>query len=148
EGVRYALATPTAALPAVAGPLTNGLGARLLPVDDDREPVELAGRLKASTPHRPLRAEDGEAVVRAVLGGLVRIRRHEQLVLQLVLGPRRVPLAIPDRSPSSVVAPWWLIAWHGNGGLIDGEKRAALRAKVADHGFACTIRLGVTAPTP
>ena len=35
----------------------------------------------------------------------------------------------------------------GNGGQIDGEKRSALRTKVADFGFACTIRLGVTAAT-
>lgn len=148
SGVRYLVGTSAAALPSVAGPLRSELGARLLPLPAERQPVTLAGRLKASTRHRPLRTDEAEAVVRAMLGSLTRVRRGEQLVLQLVLGPRRVPLAIPNQSPSSVVAPWWLVAWHGNGGLLDGEKRAALRAKVADHGFACTVRLGVSAGTP
>lgn len=148
RGVQYRLATPTAALPSIAAPLKNILGARLLTLPGERQPIELAGRLKASTRHRPLRISDSEAVVRAVLGGLTRVRRGEQLVLQVVLGPRRVPLAIPNQSPSSLVAPWWLVAWHGNGGLLDGEKRAALRSKVADHGFACTVRLGVSASAP
>ena len=148
SGVRYLVGTSAAALPSITAPLTNELGARLLPLQGERQPVASAGRLKASTRHRPLRIDDAETVVRAVLGSLTRVRRGEQLVLQLVLGPRRVPLAIPNQSPSSVVAPWWLIAWYGNGGLLDGEKRAALRAKVADHGFACTVRLGVSAATP
>ena len=146
-GVRYLLAAPPVALASVGTPLRTGLGAKLLPKGVERRPIVTAGRLKASTRHRPLRADDAEAVVRAVLGALVRVTGDEQLVLQVVLGPRRVPLAVPNQSPSSVVAPWWYVAWHGNGGLIDGEKRAALRAKVADHGFACTVRLGVTATT-
>jgi Type IV secretion-system coupling protein DNA-binding domain len=36
----------------------------------------------------------------------------------------------------------------GNRGTVDGEKRAALRAKVSDHGFAGAIRLGVKAASP
>jgi hypothetical protein len=37
---------------------------------------------------------------------------------------------------------------HGDGGQIDGEKRSALRNKVSDHGFACAVRIGVTAGSP
>lgn len=66
-------------------------------------------------------------------------------MLQVVLGPRRVPLAIPTHSPSSIVMPWYQVAWQGNGGQVDSEKRSALRNKVSDHGFACTLRIGVTA---
>src|SRR5947209_7931328 len=83
--------------------------------------------------HRPLRLDDPEAVVRAVLAALTRARTTEQLVLQLLLGPRRIPLAVPTNSPSSLVAPWWTVAWHGNGAPLDGEKRQALRTKVSDH---------------
>ena len=147
-GLRYLLAAPPVALASVSTPLRTVLGAKLLPEGVERRPVMAAGRLKASTRHRPLRANDAESVVRAVLGALVRVTGDEQLVLQVVLGPRRVPLAVPNQSPSSVVMPWWQVAWYGNRGLIDGEKRAALRAKVADHGFACTVRLGVSAGTP
>jgi hypothetical protein len=37
------------------------------------------------------------------------------------------------------------VAWLGHGGTVDGEKRAALRSKVSDHGFAAAIRIGVKA---
>ena len=82
------------------------------------------------------------------MAALARARAEEHLTLQVILGPRRIPLAVPTQSPSSVVAPWYQVAWHGNGGALDSEKRTALRNKVSEAGFACTIRLGVTAPTP
>jgi hypothetical protein len=147
SGITYLLGVPRAALGQVSSPLHNLLGATVLKAHVEREPVAAAGRLKASTRHRPLRLDDPEAIVRAALAALTHVASGELLVLQIVLGPRRVPLAVPNQSPSSVVAPLWEVAWRGNGGQIDGEKRTALRAKVADHGFACTIRLGAAAPS-
>src|SRR5579859_2938435 len=111
----------------------------------ERTPVILARRLRLSTFHRPLHADKPEQVVRHVLGALSQVRDDELLVLQLMLGPRRIPLAVPNNSPSSTVMPWWQILLLGNGGQVDGEKRAALREKVSDHGCAATIRLGVHA---
>ncbi len=111
----------------------------------ERVSCESARRLRLSTFHRPLRADQPEQVVRGVLGALSLVRGNESLVLQLVLGPRRIPLAVPNNSPSSVVMSWWQVAWLGNGGQVDGEKRSALREKVSDHGFAATLRLGVHA---
>jgi hypothetical protein len=133
----HAVATPLKALPNVT----------VRPLSDERQPIDTAGRLAASTRHRPLRLNDPESTVRAILAASVRLKDGEQLVLQLILGPRRVPLAVPNASPSSVVQPWWSVAWLGNGGQIDGEKRQALRTKVADFGFACSLRLGVAAGT-
>lgn len=115
---------------------------------DKREPISSAARLKLSTRHRALRQDAAELIVRQLLGALARVGKGEQLVLQLMLGPRRIPLSVPNNSPSSVVLPWYQVAWHGNQGTVDGEKRSALRAKVADHGFAATVRIGVNAKTP
>jgi len=119
-------------------------GTVLLPAPE-RAPVEAAGRLKASTRHRAISQRDVEAVVRSLLGALTEASRGETVVIQLVLGPRRIPLSVPTNSPSSIVQPWYEIAWQGNGGTVDSEKRSALRTKVSDHGFACTVRLGATA---
>jgi hypothetical protein len=94
-----------------------------------------------------LRSDQPEVVARSVLGTLAQVGKGETLVLQLLLGPRRIPLAVPNNSPSSVVMQWYQVAWLGHDGRVDGEKRAALRAKVSDHGYAATIRLGVTAAT-
>jgi energy-coupling factor transporter ATP-binding protein EcfA2 len=121
-------------------------GSSVIRIDEKRLPgVQLVRRLKANTRHRPVNVASSEATARAVLSALQRVRTGEQLVIQVILGPRRVPLAIPTTSPSSIVAPWWEIAWRGNGKQVDSEKRAALRTKVSLHGFACTVRLGITA---
>lgn len=113
-----------------------------------RPEVQLSGRLRATTRHRPLRLNDPEAVVRALYAAGLRLDKDEALTLQVVLGPRRIPMAVPNTSPASTVQPWWSTAWMGNNGPIDGEKRSALRTKVGDHGFACTVRLGVRAADP
>lgn len=143
-GATYRIGWPTAASGVAAGLRALGsVSLRKLTVPRGSWPA--AGRLAASTRHRPLRVDDPLAAVRAILALHVRLKPHESVLVQLVLGPRRVPLAVPNQSPSSVVGSLWSVGWHGDGGLIDGEKRRALRLKVSDHGFACTIRLGVRA---
>jgi hypothetical protein len=147
--VVYLLGAPLAALLAAQRRLRTAIpDVRITESPREREPLVSARRLKASTRHRPLRSDQPEAVARSVLGALTQVRKGEALVLQLILGPRRIPLAVPNNSPSSVVMPWYQAAWMGQGGTVDGEKRAALRNKVGDHGFAAIIRLGVTAATP
>jgi hypothetical protein len=149
DGVDYLLGARLPALLAAKRRLTTRLpDARLTELTHQRTPVQGARRLRLSTRHRPLRVDPPELVVRGLLGALTAVRPNEELVLQIVLGPRRVPLAVPNHSPSSIVMPWWQVAWIGKGGQVDGEKRAALRTKVADHGFAATVRLGVIAATP
>lgn len=144
--LHYFVGAHPAALHTVLVPLRL-IGATAVDLTMQREPVIAAGHVRASTRHRPLRTGQPEGIVRAVLGALTDVRKDETSVLQIVLGPRRIPLAVSNHSPSSVVAPWWQVAWLGNGGQIDGEKRSALRAKVSDHGFACTIRIGVRSPS-
>lgn len=147
-GVRYLLGGTAPALHDAASVVTRAFpGSALLPAPD-RPPVEAAGRLRASTRHRAIGRSDPETVVRSILGALTQVTGDERLVLQIVLGARRVPLSVPTQSPSSVVAPWHQALWRGKGGVIDGEKRTALRDKVSDHGFACTVRLGVSAASP
>jgi hypothetical protein len=144
--VSYRLGTLRPALPSVRAVLAHTLpGTTLTDPAAERQPVQLALKLKASTRHRALRSDSPETTIRAILSTLAQTQRGERLVLQLLLGPRRVPLAIPTHSPSAIVAPWPQVAWHGNGGQVDSEKRSALRDKVSDHGFACTLRIGVSA---
>jgi hypothetical protein len=145
-GLTYHLGAPAPAADRVLAPLADLLTST---ADDVSRPVVTTVRsVRTTTRHRPLRTDDPETIVRAILGALGRTNRNELVILQLLLGPRRVPLAVPTQSPSSVVGTWYQVAWRGDGGTIDGEKRSALRDKVGDHGFACTLRLGVGAPTP
>lgn len=148
EGVRCLVGGDRTAL-RQAGRLLAGVqpGTVLLPATE-RTAVTAAGRLRASTRHRAIGRRDAEPVVRSLLGALTQVGRQEELVLQIILGPRRIPLAVPAHSPSSIVQPWYETAWHGKGKTVDAEKRTALREKVSDHGFACTVRLGAAAASP
>jgi len=149
--VRYLMGTRPQAIGSVLSVLC-GLMPELHATKDgvEREPVTAAGRVSASTRHRALRSEPSalQSSIRTVLAALTRASREEELVLQIVLGPPRVPLAIPTKSPSSIVSPWYTVAWNGNGQQVDPDKRAGLREKVGDHGFALSLRLGVRAASP
>ncbi|HET6910680.1 MAG TPA: type IV secretory system conjugative DNA transfer family protein [Mycobacteriales bacterium] len=148
-GVTYLLAAPRGHAREAAQQVTALVpGTTLTPVTEARPSLDVGRQVKASTRHRALNTNELTAHVRALLSALTAVRSDERLVLQLLLGPRRIPLAVPTQSPSSVVAPWWYVVWHGNGGTIDSEKRSALRNKVGQHGFACAVRIGVAAPTP
>lgn len=146
RGVAYLLGGSLAAVLAAQYTLkTTVPGIRITEASAGRAPLATSRKLKLSTRHRPLRTDEPERLARGVLAALTQVRQDETLMVQVLLGPRRIPLAVPNHSPSSVVMPWWQVAWLGNGGQVDGEKRAALRSKVADHGFAATVRLGVAA---
>jgi Type IV secretion-system coupling protein DNA-binding domain len=145
--VSFRLGIPRNQRGAVRSQLQHAVPGVHLSKTSARSPINLAGRVHTSTRHRPLRTSEVEIVARTALSALVAARRNERLVLQIVLGPRRIPMAVPTNSPSSVARPWWETLWHGNGATLDGEKRTALREKVADHGFACTIRIGAAAAT-
>lgn len=149
-GVRYLLAAPAAAIDEVQSlvrTLVPGTTMTMLRASA-RLPVVTARQVRASTRHRSLNGAQLLPTLRAVLGALTAPKDDEGLVLQVVLGPRRIPLAVPTLSPSSTVEPWYRIAWYGHGNRLDGEKRTALRAKVAEHGFAAAVRVGVRASSP
>jgi hypothetical protein len=147
QGVHYLLGCAAWSRAAVERRLTTAIPAvQLTDPAAERAAITAAGRLKLSTRHRALRTDNPEVAVRQILGALTHAQKGELVVLQLVLGPRRIPLAVSNHSPSSIVMPWYQVAWHGNGGVVDGEKRTALRDKVGDHGFAATVRLGPWRP--
>jgi hypothetical protein len=146
--VRYALGSPPPFRSGQQLQLERQLpGLHAVADQPTRPALHVAGQLRASTRHRALRV-DALLASRAILAALSAARQHEHLALQVLLGPRRVPLAVPLNSPASVSESWYRTLWYGNGPRVDGEKRAALREKVSDHGFACTVRLGASAATP
>jgi hypothetical protein len=149
QGVAYLLGGPLAAVLTAQHRLRSAIpDVRITEINSERSLLHTARRLKLSTRHRALRTDQPEAVARGVLGVLSSVRPDETLVLQVMLGPRRIPLAVPNNSPASSLMPWYQVAWLGDNGRVDGEKRSALRAKVSDHGFAAAIRIGVKAARP
>lgn len=145
-GVHYVLGVPACMASSVESSVAAHLpAAQLVALKERQGRVARAVSVRASTRHRAVRTDEIATVVRASLAALTRVRADEVLVVQVMLGPRRIPLAVPTNSPSSTVGGTWQLIWHGKGQQLDSEKRTALRSKVGDHGFACAIRLGVRA---
>ena len=113
-------------------------------VDRERAAVIAAASLRFSTQARALRTADPEATIQALLGALAAARSTETLVVQLVLGGRRV--ALPVGAGSIAQQTWWR-AFLAPSSRLDSEPRAALKVKLAEPGFAASLRIGVTAAT-
>jgi hypothetical protein len=149
KGLRYLLGGSQQNLAGTLRRLTVAVpGVRVSDLDGNRQRVDQAAAVKLSTRHRALRLDAAEQITRQLHAAMAGARGDEVVVLQLILATRRIPLAVPNNSPSSIVRPWYQVAWSGNGGQVDGERRAALRAKVADHGFVANLRIGARAADP
>jgi hypothetical protein len=65
-----------------------------------RPPVDEAGRLHLHPTGLPLRSDTYEATTRALLSSLATpLRQGEQIVVQVLFGPRRAPRAVPLNAP-------------------------------------------------
>lgn len=117
---------------------------RTIPVDRAR--VNAVRRLRLTTKHRPLDG-DPESTTRAIFAALARVRAGEEVVLQIVLGPRHESLLVPRSTPSSAAEPVWQAVLK-TPDKLDAERRRALQIKIGSLGFSATIRLGVSASTP
>lgn len=146
SGISWHVGAEASAIYHVTRPISEQLpGSIVTEPTTPRGATLAAGRLKVSARYRPLRA-DAEQVTRRLLGALGRVQGSEHGVVQIVLGNRHHARALPSK-PSSTASRWrWSPAMPG---MIttpsDGEQRAAQRSKVGESGFACTIRVGVSA---
>lgn len=106
-----------------------------------------AWRVALTSRHRPLETVDPQRITRAVLAALAAANRHEQIVVQWLLGRTQAPGRVATSEPSSSVDPWWRPLLHGESQL-DPEHRRALETKRSDHAFACVGRVAIKAATP
>src|SRR5690606_11081549 len=114
--------------------------------ESPRPPVATVRRVKLGDTSRALQPADPTATTRAVLAELTAVDAGEHTVIQIMLGPSRSPRALsgtglPARRSS------WVTVWSFIGAERDRERSAAARAKLAEHGFAATVRIGVSAAT-
>ena len=113
---------------------------------DERTPVTSASLLKVSKPTLALQSDCALSVARAALAAINQAKPSEELVLQIVLGPAYTPSPLPHDLPDPHAS--WLNTALGNVNLASPESRAAVKDKIAHHGFGCTVRLGVAAASP
>jgi len=114
-------------------------------ITDERTPATAAATLKLST---PVLALNGNALsmIRAALAAIGQAKPGEEVCLQLILGPAYAPAPVPHNLQDPH-GSWFQIA-TGTVLPASAESRAAVKDKVSQHGFGCTVRLGVKATTP
>lgn len=147
-GIRHLLgchATDVQALRRMLGDLIPGsllttLGAS---TTEPRPRVEEAGRLHLRPTGLPLRSDTHEATTRALLSSLATpLRQGEQIVVQVLFGPRRAPRAIPSKAPDPSTTLLQLLTQGER--PASTETRARLKERASQAGFATTIRLGAS----
>ncbi|RIJ67826.1 type IV secretory system conjugative DNA transfer family protein [Nakamurella silvestris] len=114
---------------------------------EERKPVSLARRLRARPIALALAVDRPESVTRALLSALhAHLGDDEGLVVQILLGPRLGPRHVrgdigdPDQ-------PLWQRITRGTTNA-PAPVRRQIETRAGQHGFATTIRLGVTAADP
>lgn len=110
-----------------------------------RPDVEVAGRLAVRPPALSLHTDHAEATTKALLSALAtKLRKDEQLVLQIVVGPRRAPRLVPAQAPDPSTS--LLQSIIGGQPAANSEMRSRIRVRAEQAGFALTIRLGASSP--
>lgn len=124
---------------------THAEGARFCQAVSRHAPT-LAAKVRMTHPSLALSTDRVMASVRAVLAGFAAARRDdEELVLQVILGPRVRPHTVPDRV-SDPRTTWIELLLFGLR-PASAETRASMKARAHTHAFKTIIRLGVRAQT-
>ncbi|UJV42767.1 hypothetical protein CVT30_25615 [Streptomyces sp. AMCC400023] len=149
-GIRHLLgchATDVQALRRMLGDLIPGslLSTPDTGTTESRSRVEEAGRLHLRPFGLPLRSDDHEATTRALLSSIATpLRQGEQIVVQVLFGPRRAPRAVPPSVPDPSTTLLQLLTQGER--PASAETRARLKERASQPGFATTIRLGASSP--
>ncbi|KJF18185.1 type IV secretory system conjugative DNA transfer family protein [Acidithrix ferrooxidans] len=109
-----------------------------------RIPITQAITLRFTKAHLAIDTERITATVRAVLAGLAAPRgEHEDVVLQVLLGPRTSPSMLPAKLSDAEAT--WLDLIRGSINPASAEQRKSLKTRASHHGFQAAIRIGAKA---
>ncbi len=112
---------------------------------EPRAAVEVAGRLRIHPPGLPLRTDTAEVTTRALLSTMATpMKPGERQVLQVVLGARHAPRMVAANTPDPGTSLVQLLLWGDR--PASAETRNRMKERLAQGGFAATIRLGAAGP--
>lgn len=112
----------------------------------DRRRVTTARRIQLSTSMRQLEPADAVASHRSILHALSAVGKGEQLIIQVVLGPRHHPTRAPQQ-PARGDQPLVSKLLHGVLADTRPDARKAVQDKLGQHAFTAAVRIGVHAST-
>ena len=105
-----------------------------------RAPITTAKQLKISHPTLSLNTDNAIGVARAALAAFAQLKKKDELVLQIIIGPAYTPSSVPNKVPDPHAS--WLNIIAGNVPKASRESRNLIKEKMGHHGFACVIRIG------
>lgn len=145
RGIRYLVGTQARHLPQVRRDIEMMVPQAIVATSEsDRLPVSATKRLSLSRASQPLRSGELATSLRTILASLVGVRGDEQIVTQLILGPRLVPTLTPSRAPKFDQS----LASRLTRG-IELETRSDVLRRSADkagsYGFRALVRVGISA---
>jgi hypothetical protein len=124
---------------------THVEGARFCADVARRAPI-LASKVRLTHPSLALSTDRVMAAVRSVLASFAAAKdKDEELILQIMLGPRLQPHAVSDRMVDPRTS-WLGLLLFGTRPLSP-ETKASMKVRAQSHAFKTTIRLGVRAKT-
>ncbi|MGH3811298.1 MAG: type IV secretory system conjugative DNA transfer family protein [Pseudonocardiaceae bacterium] len=150
NGTRYLLGCRNTDVHPLRHMLTDLIPGSLLttPKQGHSEPrtaAEVAGRLRIHPPGLPLLSDTAEATTRALLSAMATpTKSGERLVMQVVLGPRRVPRVVPANTPDPSTSLAQMLIRGDR--PASAETRNRMKERLSQGGFAVTIRLGAAGP--
>lgn len=113
---------------------------------DARRPVQRAVRLRIRPRSLALAVDRAEVVSLSLLSALdARLESGERLVVQVMVTRRTLPTHLPKDVPDPT-QPLWQVVLQGET-VASTELRTHIDTRSGQHGFATTIRIGVTAAT-
>lgn len=150
DGVRHLLGCPATDVHPLRRLLRDLIpGSFLTSPQDGGQParpnVDVAARLRLRPRTLPLRTDAPEATTRALLSAIATpLKPGENVVLQVMLGPRRSPRSLPENTPDPDTT--FLDILTRGERPAGNETRARLRERLSHAGFAATIRIGAASP--
>jgi len=124
---------------------THVEGARFC-ADVARRSPNLASKVRLTHPSLALSTDRVMAAVRSVLAGFAAAKKEdEELILQIILGPRIQPRMLADRISDPRTS--WLNLLLFGARPVSPETKASMKVRAQSHAFKTTIRLGVRAKT-
>ena len=109
-----------------------------------RRPLKVADSVEMGHPDMALNPDRISQVTRSILTSMASIRGGEELVMQVMLGRRTVPYAVPRTSDPRQSGASAFIAGHSP---MPADMYAGLQRRHSMHGFFTEVRVAAVAPT-
>lgn len=112
-----------------------------------RTPLKVADSVEMGHPSMALNTDRMSQITRSILTAMANVRGGEGLALQVMLGKRTIPYAVPKTLRDPRESQWAAFAIGSTGyRAMPADIHAGLQRRHSMHGFFTEVRIGAVAP--